>query len=225
MNECRKISSQFSAYLDSRVSGAAMQEIAAHLRGCAACTREFAAYRQTQSMLAALGPAKAPEDLALHLRIALSRERARTPRASLDRWQMHWQNTLRPLALRASAGMASAVFLIGSFALLIGMFATPEPVEARDVPLDGMSAAHFLYTAVEPEHAIGARENPLIVQAYVDASGKVYDYRILAGDADPQTRSDLESILLFSIFAPARSFDQPVRSTVVMAFSGVSVKG
>lgn len=224
MNDCRKVQNQFSSYLDGRISGAVMQEIASHLESCAGCSREFEGWRQTQSMLASLGPVKAPADLGLKLRIALSREGMRSTRASMARWEMHWQNSLRPLVLRASAGMASAIFLLGSFALLIGMFATPEPVEARDVPLDGMSGPHFLYTA-EPEHALGARENPLIVQAYVSAEGKVYDYRILAGEADAQTRSDLENVLLFSIFSPARSFDQPVRSTAILSFSGVSVKG
>ncbi len=225
MSECRKVSSQFSSYLDGQIPGAAMQEIAAHLRSCVPCEQEFSAWRQTQSMLAGLGPAKVPQNLGLKLRIALSREQSRSTRASLGRWQMHWQNTLRPLMLRASAGVASAVFLIGSFALLIGMFATPEPVEARDVPLDGMSGPHLLYTAVQPARAIGDRENPLIVEAYIDAAGKVYDYRVLAGNPDEQTRSELANVMLFSVFAPARSFDQPVRSTAVLSFSGVSVRG
>jgi hypothetical protein len=225
MSECAKLRDRFSSYLDGCVSGVEMGVIAAHLEICRACKEEFAAIRRTQALVAALGPAKIPEDLQLKLRVALSRERARSARESLSRWQVHWQNAVRPAVLRLSAGLASAVLLVGSFAATVGMFAAPQTVEARDVPLAGMSDPHFLYTAVEPEHPIGERENPLIVEAYVDAQGKVYDYRIVSGDPDPEMRSELENVLLFSVFAPARSFDQPVRGTAVMAFSGVDVKG
>jgi hypothetical protein len=38
-------------------------------------------------------------------------------------------------------------------------------------------------------------------------------------------KAQLENTLLFSLFEPARSFGAPVRGTVVMSFSGVSVKG
>jgi hypothetical protein len=225
MRSCAQQRVRFSGYLDGRISGVEMQELAAHLSGCAACSQEFSGLRHTQSLLASLGPAKAPEHLQLKLRVALSRERARSGRETLSRWQVRWQNAVCPAVLRVSAGLASAVLLLGSFALMVGMFAAPQPVEARDVPLIGMSDPHLLYTAVEPDHAIGQRENPLIVEAYVDAHGRVYDYRIVAGDPDAEVRSELENVLLFSVFSPARSFDQPVRGTAVLAFSGVDVKG
>ncbi len=225
MNACSEIRDQFSPYLDGRVTGVAMHAIAEHLQQCPACDRDFQAMRDTQSLLMALGPAKVPADLGLKLRVALSQEHARSPRESLGRWQVQWHNTGRPLVLRASAGMASAVFLLGTFALLIGMFATPVPVEARDEPLTMSTTPHLLYSALEPDRAIGLREDPLVVEVYIGAQGKVYDYRILAGQADAATRAQLENVLLFSIFEPARTFDQPVHGKAVMSFSGVSVRG
>jgi hypothetical protein len=53
----------------------------------------------------------------------------------------------------------------------------------------------------------------------------VYDYRVLSGALDPATRDTLNNVLLFSAFAPARYFDQPIPGSVVMSFTGVSVKG
>ncbi len=225
MNECGHIQSQFSDYLDGAVTGAAMQQIAAHLEGCFVCSTEFAELRNAQSLASLLGPAKAPADLGLRLRVTLSREASHTRQARLAHWRLRWQNTLRPLILQASAGLASTILLIGSVALLVGMFASPEPLLARDQPLGMATDPHFLYTSLEPAGSIGDRDNPVIVEAFVDGSGRVYDYKIVSGTTDGKTRSQLESALLFSVFAPARTFGQPVRGTVVLSFSGVSVHG
>ena len=131
---CSKIRSQFSSYLDGDISGIAMQQIAAHLRDCSACREDFESLRANQSVLSALGPIKPPPDLALRLRVAVSRERARTPRNLLSLLKVRWQNTIAPLLLQASAGFASTILLVGSVALLIGTFATPEPLAARMNP-------------------------------------------------------------------------------------------
>ena len=223
MNDCGKMRALFSPYLDGDVPGTTMQQIGKHLAGCNVCAAEFAAVKQTQQVLASLRHRETPADLGLKLRIAISRERSRTTKESLGRWQVQWRNTLRPVMLQAAAGLASALFVVGTFALLIGMFATPQPVEARDVPLNIASAPRLLYAAVEP--SLSPSDNPLIVEAFVDRQGKVYDYRILEGDTDQETRAQIVNVLLFSVFAPARSFDQPVRGTVLLSFSGISVRG
>ena len=44
---------------------------------------DFDSLRSTQAVLASLAPVKAPADLALRLRVAISNERARTPEQSL----------------------------------------------------------------------------------------------------------------------------------------------
>ena len=57
------------------------------------------------------------------------------PKRSLSRGRLRWQNTIRPLVWQFTAGLASTVALLGAVALLIGMFASPEPLLARDEPL------------------------------------------------------------------------------------------
>ena len=63
------------------------------------------------------------------------------------------------------------------------------------------------------------------MEAYVDGSGRVYDYAIVSGPNDGRTRSQIENQLLFSVFEPARFFGQPVPGLVVLSFAGVSVQG
>lgn len=222
MNECTRIRNEFSGYLDCAITGSAMQRITGHLDSCPGCSAEFAEWRNAQALLSSIGPAKAPEDLSLRLRIALSHEAAHTAQANLARWKVRWQNTLRPLVLQVSAGLASTILLVGSVSLLV--FASPEPLLARDQPLGMASDPHFLYSSLEPG-PIGDRDNPVVVEAFINGDGQVYDYKIVSGATNVKTRSQLENALLFSVFDPARTFGQPVRGTVLLSFSGVSVHG
>jgi negative regulator of sigma E activity len=246
MKQCQSIRERFSAYLDGALTGVAMQQTAAHLDRCAECEHEFAGWRAMQSALGQLGPAKAPADLALRLRVALSQEQARTPRENLARWHVRWQNTMAPFLLRASAGLASAVLLLGTAAVLVGAFATPQTVEARDASADtGATSPRFLYSllasstpendpAMKPQEASLRRNaravnvqtaNSVVVEAYVNSAGRVYDYRIISGPNDAASRAEIENLLLFSVFEPARVFGEPVRGVAVLSFSGVSVQG
>ena len=224
MSKCAQLREQFSAYLDGAVTGAVMHDIAAHLEVCSGCSAEFAQWRNAQSLVSSIGPAKAPENLALRLRVALSQQMANTTEEKFARERVRWQNTMLPLMWRVTAGFASTVAMLGAVALLIGMFA-PEPLLARDEPLGKASSPRFLYTSLKPAEGVADGNNPLVVQAFINGEGRVYDYKIVAGNADNKTRSQLKDTLLFSVFAPARVFDQPVPGTVLLSFSGVSVRG
>lgn len=225
-SHCTRIRLQFSDYLDGMITGVAMQKVARHLESCQACAEDFDGWRETQAALAELGPRIPPSDLALRLRVALSQERAKTPASCFARWEVYWQNTMAPIVLQASAGLASTVLLLGMVGLMIGMFATPEPLAARDEPIGMASGPRFLYsTNSANEPTLGPSTDPLVVEAMVNRDGRVYDYRIVSGIADDQTRSNLENMLLFSVFEPARVFGQPVRGLAVLSFAGISVRG
>ncbi len=225
MNQCAHSRQQFSAYLDGAVTGAAMQQIAAHLEACSDCAAEFAQWRIAQSLISSIGPAKAPADLGLRLRVALSRESTNTAQEKFARGRIRWQNTVGPLVWRATAGFASTVALLGGVALLIGMFASPEPAQARDEPLGAASSPRYLYRSPGLAEGITDGKNPVVVQAFVNEEGLVYDYKIISGNTDNKTRGQVENMLLLSVFAPAQVFGQPVRGTVLLSFSGVSVPG
>jgi len=222
---CQKCQSSFSAYLDGAVNGQQMQQIAQHLESCSGCASEFTALRAMQQSLAALGPAKAPPDLGLKLRLAISHEQARRKSSWLDTLSLKWDNAVRPMLVQVSAGFAGAVILVGGIGLLLGMVAAPEPVMANDEPLGAMTSPHYLYSAVNPSAIVSDHDSVIIVEAYVNAQGRVYDYDIVSGPVDPAVNSQVVNQLLMSVFKPASVFGAPVRGRVVLTFSGISVRG
>ena len=228
MNGCNHFQGGFTDYLDGRLSGSEMQVIDAHLRGCRQCAREWDSMRDVQASLAGLGPVPEPADLPLRIRVAVSQERASLKRPPLfPAWEMAWKNTLGPLLLQASAGLCSAVLLLGTVILLVTVFAHPESAQAKpDEPLGNATAPRLLYFSNAPgSNEMGAISGPVVVEVYVNGKGEAYDFRILAGPSDASTRSHIENVLLFSRFTPARFFGQPVRGLAVLSFSGVSVRG
>jgi hypothetical protein len=123
--------------------------------------------------------------------------------------------------------LASAVLLLGSVILLVTMFAQPEMAQAtKDEPLGNPTAPRL----VSLSNGTGNMEmngiaGPVVVEAYVNGAGDMYDYRIVSGPSDEATRSQIENLLVSSHFDPARYFGQPVRGLAVLSFSGVSVRG
>lgn len=222
---CQKCQSSFSVYLDGAVSGQQMQLIARHLESCAGCAREFAAMCAMQQSVAALGQAKAPPDLGLKLRLAISHEQARRKSSWFDTVSLKWENAVRPMLVQVSAGFAGAVIFIGGIGLLLGMVASPEPVLANDEPLGAMTSPHYLYSTVNPSAIVSDHDSVIIVEAYVNAQGRVYDYNIVSGPEDPAVQNQVLNQLLTSVFAPASVFGAPVRGRVVLTFSGISVHG
>ena len=64
------------------------------------------------------------------------------------------------------------------------------------------------------------RSEPLIVEAYVGADGRVQDYRVLSGGEDgSEVLSELKNMLIFATFRPATSFGRPTAGRAILAFS------
>ncbi len=228
MNGCSVMQAKFSDYLDGRLTGREMQRIAAHLDRCGECAGEWKAFEQVQSSLASLGPVAEPEDLLLRIRVAVSHERARQRKGFFDGWALAWKNTVGPFLLQAGAGFASAVLLLGTVTVLVGVFTQPELAQAKgDEPLGMATGPRLLYlssgsgSSDEMKNLAG----PVVVEAYINGEGEVYDYRIISGPTDAATQDQVENMLVMSRFEPARFFGQPVRGLAVLSFSGVSVRG
>ncbi len=220
---CAEIRQTFSTYLDGANTGREMQEIAAHLSECEDCRREFDTWRGLQRALETVGPLKAPEDLGLKLRLAISHESARRTTTWMDTFTVRWENHLRPMLVQVSAGFASALVLVGSLILLIGVVAAPQAVLANDEPLGALTAPHYLYSTAPLQPLSTASDNTIVVEADVNSSGRVFKYDVLSGRVDPSTATELRDQLLLQVYEPARVFGQPVRSQVLITFSGVSV--
>ncbi|RRA48599.1 zf-HC2 domain-containing protein [Acidipila sp. EB88] len=223
---CTEVEEQFSSYLDGTLSGVAMADMEEHLRHCAPCTHSFAEWRATVDVLGTLGPAKPPSMLALQLRVAISQQQARTPRAMLAKLRMTWRNSFAPLAVQASAGLASAVLMLGALLLLVGTLAAPEPAAARDEPIGMASPPRLLYASLpDGSNPLGTLDGSVVVRVFVDAAGRVYDYRVLSGVEDKRSQSALANEMMWSVFVPAHVFGEPVRGSVILSLAGVSVPG
>ena len=221
---CTEIRKLFSPYLDGRTSGSQMRVLTRHVEECAPCARQYAATMRTQQLLANLGRPKAPADLALKLRLAISHEAAHSRRPRFEGFLVRLENAMNAFMVPATAGLVSAVLIFG---LLLGFFALPAELRASsgDVPL-------MLYTGPQLEQsAFGTSlgnmgDDAVVVEAYVDANGRVQDYRILSQPDDAQAvLPQLKNLLIFTTFRPALSMGRPTSGTAVLSFSKISVRG
>lgn len=223
---CSEAEEQFSAYMDGTLSGVTMADVQEHMQHCAGCTRSFAQWRGTLVALEVLGAVKPPADLALRLRVAVSHEKARRAGTWLDRLRVRWDNTLAPLAVQAGAGLASTVLLLGTVGLLVGTFAAPEPAAARDEPIGMATAPRLLYNGLPGgSGSLAVLDGSVVVRVFVDARGRVYDYRVISGLADSGSREALANEMMWSVWEPARVFGSPVRGSAIVSLAGISVPG
>jgi negative regulator of sigma E activity len=182
----------------------------------------------TDNALRALAPAKVPEDLSLRIRLALSHERVRAERRWIGRLrhnvELFIETSIRPMALQMAVAAAAIVAVLGG-ALMLGAVTPQQTVEANEEPLAGFSAPHYLYSAVSEQVVASTNDAPLVVQAMVDRSGRVYDYRLLSGALDENAAAALRQRMLTGVFKPAMVFGQPVKGSVVLTFTDVVVRG
>lgn len=219
--KCTETRTLLSSYLDGAVTGKQMHDTEHHLAICAECSDEYRMLQRTQRMVARLGRKQVPENLALQIRVTLSREAAKARRPVWAGLRTRLDNTAHAFLMPATAGVLSAIIFFG---LLIGFFA-PMPLQGSDVPT-------LLYTPAELKFApfeigMGAiNADSIVVQVSVDATGHVQDYKVLAGPKDmDQYLPQLNNTLIFTVFRPATSFGQPTTGSAVLSFSKVNVKG
>jgi hypothetical protein len=217
---CTETRAMFSLYLDGAVTGRQMCDIGEHLGACRSCATEYALLKQTQRMVTSLGRRPAPPNLALKIRVALSQEAARQRRPLLQGVLTRIDDALKGIMVPATAGVLSAVVFFG---LLIGFFALPPRLQAYDndfytPPELTMSPFGWQMSSIAADS--------LVVDVYVDPSGRVQDYQILnASDDAKAIMPQLNNMLIFARFRPATSFGQPVGGRAVLSFSKINVKG
>jgi len=224
--KCAEYKRLLSPYLDGQVSGAEMFQLQNHMKGCANCAREYAEVQRTMQMIIALNKAKAkaPADLPLKLRLAISRESKQARRRRFEGAMVRLRNALDAFMVPATAGAVSAILIFG---ILLGFFALPQQLQASssDVPL-------MLYVAPQLKQSVFGTslgmvgEDSVVVEAYIDANGRVEDYRILSeSDNDNDATPQVKNLLIFTTFSPALSMGVPIPSRTVISFSKISVKG
>ncbi|MBI2682812.1 MAG: zf-HC2 domain-containing protein [Acidobacteriales bacterium] len=219
---CQEARTLFSNYLDGRLNGVEMQGISQHLDVCVACAQAYQSLGRTQALVASIGRRPAPPDLALRLRVALSRERSRSMRSRWESAVVRAENLVNAFMLPATAGVVTSVLLLGIF---VGFFAGPRNVPySQDVPTSLYMPPRLASSPFLDNIALDS-DGPVVIEADVNPSGQLEDYRIISGQDNERVRKQLDRSLLFTVFEPAMSFGQPARGKVVISFSSVNVKG
>ncbi|MGH9601659.1 MAG: anti-sigma factor family protein, partial [Terriglobales bacterium] len=126
---CTQARSTFSVYLDGALPGSEMQSVVRHLESCPGCETEYRMLARTQELVRSLGPAKAPPELALRVRVALSQEASRSWSRQLDAFLLELRHGLNSMMVSATAGLASAVIF---FSLMVGLATAPSRAAAGD---------------------------------------------------------------------------------------------
>jgi hypothetical protein len=193
-----------------------------HFAGCIACNAEYQSLRGTQRLLGSVPRPKAPADLGLKLRLAISREAAQAKRPPFEGLLLRLENALRAHMVPATAGFLTAFIIFG---IAMVYFVAPSSLQANnDVPLVMVNTAPQLEQTAFGMDTINA--DSLVIEALVDANGRVQDYRILS---DPESSKnvlpEVKRMLIFTTFRPALSMGRPTASRAVLSFSRISVKG
>jgi hypothetical protein len=219
---CTQVKVLLSSYLDGVMTVKLMLSMSRHLDTCDRCQQEYLALRQTQQLLATAGRRKAPRDLPLKLRLAISREAARSRQPRLSAFWVHVENSLNAFMVPATAGLVTAVVIFG---FLMGFLALPLQAGSADVPLM-LNTAPQLQASAFGTALDSIKDDSLVIEAYVDANGRVQDYRVLSNpDATKELPSQVKNMLIFTTFRPAMSMGRPTTGRAVLSFSRISVKG
>lgn len=221
-SNCAGIRALFSSYLDGALTGAEMQSIARHMRECGECRAEYSSLAKSHRLIVSLGRKPAPPELALRLKVALSREAQRVP------WYepivLQWQTAIRSFMFPATAGLFSAILFFG---IVIGYVTMPADAAAgtADVPTMLFTPAQLRIAPSELELGLPSDES-IVVETVVDANGRVESYRVISAPADAQKfLPRLDNMMIFTVFRPATAFGKPTASRVVLSFSSVNVRG
>jgi hypothetical protein len=84
---------------------------------------------------------------------------------------------------------------------------------------------HYLYSAAQQQPVVTPDDGTIVVEADVNAEGKVYNWNIVSGPTDERTRAAVQDDLMLQVYEPSKMFGEPVRGRVLVTFSGVQVKG
>src|ERR1700733_11012115 len=220
--KCFEAKSMFSPYLDGAVTGTEMQALSRHLDTCGDCRREYVSLRQTQQLLTNVGHRKAPDDLSLKLRLAISREVAQARRPYFHDLRVRVENAIHGFMVPATAGLVTAVVIFG---FLMGFLALPLQADNSDVPTM-LTTAPQLQQSAFGTALESIADDSLVIEAYVDSNGRVQDYRVLSSPEDTKgLPPQVKNMLIFTTFRPATSMGQPTSGRAVLSFSKISVKG
>jgi len=230
---CKSAQRFLPGYLDGAIPSREHSRVREHVEACDECRKLLESYRRLVVALANVEPVRPPADLATSIR--LNAAKAHSPRQAVRnfwvRTVMVFENVLEPLAVPATGGIVTALVV---FALLCQNILVGVPIGGvvpNDLPLNLVQPARLESLAPFPVPVVVATDDRpgsglLLVEATLNAQGRVVSYRILSGPNDDAAQHQLDQLMLFSRFRPQTSFGLPRDGgRVVLNFSAVRVRG
>jgi hypothetical protein len=176
-----------------------------------------------------------PDGLAIAIRVALSKARAKGGlRGRLNRLTTRLEllvaHVLEPLLIPVTGGALVALLVFALIFPILGggmrlAGARPDLPTSLFQPARLQTLAGFPIPGAEDRGDSGDLHG-LLVEATVNAEGQAFEYRIIGGALDPGTQHELDRVVLFSRFRPRMNFGRPTSGgRVVLGFSRVLVRG
>jgi anti-sigma factor RsiW len=212
---CVEIRNHFSDYLDELCTPEARKSIRYHLSFCDVCRERLEQWQAVQEELRALPRQQVPAELALRLRVQMSRALNKTSLA--ERW-VRLENALKPLLIPATGGVLAAVIC---FCLIMGSQVAPV-TNVPDVTVQVVTPARV--QALAPMD-FNTGDNGLVLVTQINAAGRVKGYRVLSGAGSPELMQRLDRMIYFSLFQPATRFGKPTDGEVVLSLRRITVRG
>jgi hypothetical protein len=222
---CRKTRKMLNAYLDDSLLWMEAEAVESHLGQCHACVSEYRQLLALKQVLRSLNRREPPSELALQLRIEISKLQSGL---TLARACARMKDFLRPVLLPAFSGVVLTFFL---FLVPFNSFFPGSRLSAsgRDIPIG-------LFTDPRPDPAfvrqfmeinnINNVEKPFTVETYIGMDGRVISYTIIDGPRDQETIRKLDQFLLFQgLFEPATYFGKPTTGKFLWSFDKIDVVG
>ncbi len=180
--KCDEIRNFLPGYLDGALpgsAGAALHgEIGEHLSECHDCREELERYQELFSLMSRLEHVAPPQDLAVRIRVAVSKVREEAGFASRvrrwsDRAELVLKNILEPLALPVTGGLVAAMLVFAVVIQVLGV-TVPLGAVANDLPSNLLQPARVESLAPFPLTGLGDNStgaaHPLLVEPSLNFS-------------------------------------------------------
>jgi hypothetical protein len=222
---CEKVQKLISPLLDRRIADSERESVLAHIASCGACAERMQAMENLRCHLRRMPTPAVPDYLAHKLRVLASHERARQMRHGafgsrfarwFDRFELSFNNMMRPLALPAAGGLLSAITVFSL--ILVPSFSTAQslgfdPAISLVTPVEGTVVGAPDETPGEILRGPALACDQTIVELSIDETGAVRDWSMVRG----QMNDDVKNMIIWSQFIPATYFGRPVPGKVQVA--------